>query len=278
MPLIAGILSTSAGRRQQAHLARLGVRLQMIERHLADAAGRLVDGAQERQVVARVEQQPQVGEESRFSLRSKKARPLDDLERHALLDEGRFQAARQGVDAQEDGEVAVVRACPPRPPRGCAGRCPPPRPGRSRTVSTVDRLPGGVVGDQRLRLALLVVGDQARRRRAGSTWCCGSSRQRDDAGVGEVALEVEDVADVGAAQFVDRLIGSPTTHRFGNRPTARGRWRTGPGWCPGTRRSARSGSGRPARPAAPGRSSAPGRASSSRSSKSSALASRSCFS
>ena len=70
--------------------------------------GRLVDGAQERQVVARVEQQPQIGQHVAVFLAVEEGQALDDLERHALLDEGRFQAARQGVDAQEDGEVAVA--------------------------------------------------------------------------------------------------------------------------------------------------------------------------
>ena len=50
------------GRGQQRQLARLGVSSQMPERHVADAAGWLVDGAQERQVVLRIDEQPQVGE------------------------------------------------------------------------------------------------------------------------------------------------------------------------------------------------------------------------
>ena len=53
-------------------------------------------------------QQPQVGEHVAVLLALEERQPLDDLERHAVLDERRFQRPRQGVDAQEDGEVAVA--------------------------------------------------------------------------------------------------------------------------------------------------------------------------
>ena len=161
------------GGRQQAQLARLGVAAQMLQRHLADAAGRLVDRPQERQVVARIEQQPQIGQHVLVFLAVEEARPLDDLERHALLDERRFQAARQGVDAQEDGEVAVVALARRRRPRGCARRCPRLRP---RPVSKVSTAPAGrrVVGDRSFGLRCLLWAIRWRRR-AGSPWCCGSS-------------------------------------------------------------------------------------------------------
>ena len=56
LPLMAGDLRRPApAASSRLHLARLGVGLQVLERHLADAAGRLVDDPQERQVVARVD-------------------------------------------------------------------------------------------------------------------------------------------------------------------------------------------------------------------------------
>ena len=58
----------------------------------------------------RVDQQPQVGEHVAVLLAVEERQALDDLERHAVLDERRFERPRQGVDAQEDGEVAVTEA------------------------------------------------------------------------------------------------------------------------------------------------------------------------
>ena len=81
LPLMAGILWTSCGGRQQAQLARLGVGCKMLQRHLADAAGRLVDDAQERQIVARVEQQTQIGEHVLVFLAIVERQAADDLVR-----------------------------------------------------------------------------------------------------------------------------------------------------------------------------------------------------
>jgi hypothetical protein len=70
---------------------------------------------------------------------------------------------------------------------------------------------------------------------------------------GKSLLEVEDVADVGAAPAVDRLVGIAA-----DRDVLRGRSSgaaaacTGRGWCPGTRRRARGGSGRRTGRARPG--------------------------
>ena len=76
---MAGILLELADRGQEAELARLGVGLQMIERHLADAAGRFVDDAGERDVVARIEQQPQVGEDVLVFLAVEEGQAANDL-------------------------------------------------------------------------------------------------------------------------------------------------------------------------------------------------------
>ena len=64
-------------------------------------------------------------------------------------------------------------------------------------------------------------------------------------GARKVALEVEDVPDVGAAPAIDGLV-VVAHHRHvpgANRPAA-ARTGTARGWCPGTRRRGRSGSGR----------------------------------
>src|SRR5262249_34187163 len=64
----------------------------------------------------------------------------------------------------------------------------------------------GVVGVQRLGLALLVVGDQGVGGGQDRFGAAVVQVERDDAGVGEVALEVENVADVRTAPFINTLI------------------------------------------------------------------------
>ena len=63
------------------------------------------------------------------------------------------------------------------------------------------------VGPQRLLLAVLVVGDDRRRRVEDHLGRSVVLLEPDDLRIGEVGLEVHDVAQVGAAPLVDRLIG-----------------------------------------------------------------------
>ena len=63
-----------------------------------------------------------------------------------------------------------------------------------------------VLGPQRLVLALDVVGDHPSRQRQDALGRAIVLLQPHDLGAGKVLLEIEDVADVGAAPLVDRLI------------------------------------------------------------------------
>ena len=63
------------------------------------------------------------------------------------------------------------------------------------------------LGEEVLRLALAVVRDHGVRRAEDRVRRAVVLLERDRARAGEVALELEDVADVGAAERVDRLVG-----------------------------------------------------------------------
>ena len=68
-----------------------------------------------------------------------------------------------------------------------------------------DRLPAPGLGPEVLLLLLAVVGDDRVGRVEDRLGRAVVLLELDDLGAGEVALEVEDVADVGAAEAVDRL-------------------------------------------------------------------------
>src|SRR6185437_3462709 len=59
---------------------------------------------------------------------------------------------------------------------------------------------------QVLGLALRVVGDQPRRRRQDRLRAAVVQAQRQDAGAGEVALEVENISNIGSSKSVNRLV------------------------------------------------------------------------
>ena len=69
-----------------------------------------------------------------------------------------------------------------------------------------DALAHGVVGEERLAEAALVVGDEAGCRRQDVPGGAIVALEPDDDGVGEVALEAQDVVDLGAAPAVNRLV------------------------------------------------------------------------
>src|SRR5262249_47602166 len=83
------------------------VSAQMIQRHLADATRRLVDDAEKRQIVARIDHEAKVSKNVTIFLTLEEGQSADNLMGHTLLDERRFQSARQGVDAEKDSEIAV---------------------------------------------------------------------------------------------------------------------------------------------------------------------------
>src|SRR5207237_9799410 len=97
-----------AGGRQQAHFARLGVLTQVFHGHFADAARRLVDDSIERDAIARIQEQPQVSQNISVFLALIERQAAHDLVRYPLTHERLFQSKRQGVDAEEDSEIAIA--------------------------------------------------------------------------------------------------------------------------------------------------------------------------
>src|SRR5262249_23119541 len=76
---------------ERTDLARYRVIFEVLQRHLADAACRLVDNALKRNGVARIEQQPEVGEYIAVFLAIIESQPAHDLIGHALTDKRLFQ-------------------------------------------------------------------------------------------------------------------------------------------------------------------------------------------
>ena len=212
----------------------------------------------ERDHVVGVDQQPQVGQRVADLAPLVEAHPADHPVGLAGADEHLLEDPRLGVGAVEDRDVGG--------PGAAVGELVDLVGDEPRLVVLVvgdvadDPLAVAGVGPQLLLLAALVVADH---RVGGGEDGLGGAvvlLQQDRGGVGEVLLEVEDVADVGAAEGVDRLVGVADHHQLGRLDplapgarrrrgprtsprTARGSGRTGRGWCPGTRRPARAGTG-----------------------------------
>ena len=191
----------------------LGQRVDAGHGAVADAPLGGVEDPSERDLVVGVGQGAEVGQGVAHLLALVEAHPTDDLVGLAGADEHLLEDTRLGVGAVEDGDIG----------------------GLEPTVDELVDLVGDeaglvtlVVGDvaddavavagvapQGLLLAALVVLDD----RVGS----GEDRlggavvllQQDRGRVGEVLLEVEDVADVGAAEGVDRLVGVTDHHQLG---------------------------------------------------------------
>ena len=196
----------------------------------ADAARRHVDDALGRQRVGRVHQHAQVGEHVLHLGAGEELHAADHHVGDALAHQRLFQRARLGVGAVEDGDLA------PRPRPGEQRARSRAATKRASSSSSAQRRHGDLVaarilGPQRLALAPRV----ARHHRAGGGEDGAGGAvvllQADDHRVGIVALEVEDVADLGAAPAVDRLVvvadhaqvavargeqvGEPVLHRVG---------------------------------------------------------------
>ena len=189
---------------------------------VADAAARRVQDAPQADRVGGVGQHPQVGQRIPHFLALVEAHPADHLVGQADPDEHLFERPGLGIGAVEDGHLVgpdAVRVTQPVHLAGDEGRF---------VVLVVgdvahDRVAGARVGPQPLVLAPGVLGDD---RVGGGQDGLGRAvvlLQEHGRGVGVVDLEVEDVADVGAAEGVDRLVG--VTHDAQLRrcqPTRRG--------------------------------------------------------
>ena len=104
-------------------------------------------------------------------------------------------------------------------------------------LEQLHRLAGRIGGKKGLGLALPVMGDQMVGGGENGLGAAEVLGQRDHLGIGKVLLEIEDVANVRAAPFVNRLIGVADHAQVGMvDATGSGRRHTGPGWCPDIRR------------------------------------------
>src|SRR5262249_34864313 len=130
---------------------------------------------------------------------------LDDLEGDAVLDERLLEAARQGVDADEDGEVAEAALARLDDVGDAAGDA-------LGLVEAgvegeeVDLLAGGVLGEEVLGLALEVVGDEAAGGGEDGFRTAVVEAEGEGAGLGVVLLEIEDIPDITAPKFVNRVV------------------------------------------------------------------------
>ena len=163
-----------AGRFQQRQAVAIGVLGEPLDRLAADAARRRVDRPLERHVVARIVDQLAVRQHVLDFLAGVELLAADHLVRHAGRAQRLLERPRQRVHAVEDREVArLAPAARDRganllgdvaPPRGPDRRTRPAAPARRRrSRSTAPSACGAGCGRS------------ARRRRAGSASCCGSS-------------------------------------------------------------------------------------------------------
>ena len=192
-------------RRPHRQVAVAGVLADGLDGLLADATGRHVDHPLQRGVVVAAVEQAQVGHRVLDLGALEEALAAVDAVGNLLAQQGLFQHPRLGVGAVEDGDLAALETV-------LAQR----RLDRldyvARLVVLVeggvqaDRLAVAAVGPQLLAEAPVVVGDQ----RVGGLEDAGGGAvvllQADQLGIGEVATELLDVLDLGAAPAVDRLV------------------------------------------------------------------------
>ena len=163
-----------------------------------------VDDALQRDRVSRVDQQRQIGERVLDLGALVEARAADHLVRQAVANERVLEHARLRVGAVEDGDVGVGDALLGQP-LDLAGDVA----GLFVLVGQLahaDRLAAGGLGPELLALAARVARDDRVRGVEDAFGRAIVLLELDHAGVGEVLLEVEDVAHVGAAEAVDRLV------------------------------------------------------------------------
>jgi hypothetical protein len=99
-----------------------------------------------------------------------------------------------------------------------------------------DRRAAGLLRVQALLLAVLVLGDHRRGRVENDLRGPVVALEAHHHGLGKVVLEIEDVAQVGAAPLVDRLVGVAHDREIAveSTPGAESAGTAG-GWCPDTR-------------------------------------------
>ena len=224
----------------ERHLRVVGEGHQLCEGRVADPAARPVRDRQERHRVVRIVDHLEICDEILDLRALVEPRAADHLVRNALADEHVLEHAALRVRPVEDGDLVAVDSLLRRALRSRRRRSAPrsarPPPRRRDRIAVAELRP------EVLRLALAVVRDDAVRGfedrvcRAVVLLECDRLRAR------EVAFELEHVADVRAAERVDRLIwiAHGEDVRVLSLQAAAGTG-TAHGSCPGTRRRAGSG-------------------------------------
>ena len=193
----------SASYRRRA--VRVGPELESREGRVPHPAPRPVGDAQERDGVGRVVDHLQVGDRVLDLGALVEARAADHLVGHALADEHVLQDTGLRVRPVEDRDLAAGVALLD-PLRHLGGD----EAGLGVLVLDLEhahRVAVPELGPEVLLLALAVVRDHAVRGAQDRVRRAVVLLQRDRARAGEVALELEHVADVGAAEGVDGLVG-----------------------------------------------------------------------
>ena len=200
----AGLLGL-VERLEERDALRVRVDLEPRDRRVADAAARPVGDARERDAVERVVDHLQVRDGVLDLGALVEARAADHLVGDLLADEHVLQHARLGVRPVEDRDLGagVALVDQPRDLGGDVARL---------RVLVLDldhahRLALPQLAEEVLGLALAVVRDQRVRGAEDRVRRAVVLLERDRLRAAEVALELEDVADVGAAERVDRLVG-----------------------------------------------------------------------
>ena len=169
------------------------------------AAPRTVRDPQQRDGVVRVVEDGEVGDRVLDLGALVEARAADHLVGDLLAHEHVLEHAALRVRPVEDGDLGGRPAVFDEPRD--LGRDEPRLGVLVLDLDDLHRLALAEVGEQALRLAVAVVLDHRVRGAEDRVRRAVVLLERDRPGAGEVALEVEDVVDVRAAEAVDRLVG-----------------------------------------------------------------------
>ena len=176
----------------------------LIKRRPAQAPLRLIDDALERQDIARIGEQPHIGDHVLDLFALIEFQSPDDAIADRVAQKHLFYDARLGIRPIEDGEMIEW------PPGGMF-------PGYGfRYVARLrffvfgrnqrDQFAPAYLGPQFLVALMEILLDDAGRRVEDDLRRAVVAIERDDSGVGVIFLEIEDVPDVRLAPAVDRLI------------------------------------------------------------------------
>ncbi len=201
-PTPASSANSSASQREIP--CAFGVGLEPGERRVADPAPRLVRDSLQRDGVVGVVDHLEVRDDVLDLGALVEARAADHLVRDGLADEHVLQHPRLRVRPVEDADLRAREALLDEPgdlrrDEACLGVL----------VLDLEGMHGLTLAELReelLRLALAVVRDDRVGRAEDRVRRAVVLLEGDRARVGEVALELHDVADVGAAEGVDRLV------------------------------------------------------------------------